>query len=375
MQTYNVSEICPVTESLEAYMSECLNDPSVQRQHLAGAGAIHILEKKLQGFYNKKFAVVFSNATSALQTLALALELNNAEVLTSPINWGGSIAPFLLHGNKLRFVAYDPLTLNLCAGDLFAARSTRTKAVLSVDYNGVPADSKTIREFCEQHDLIYISDSAQSFGAFRDGYPAGFFADVIVLSFSPSKSLFAGEGGAILTDDDNIYQKVLWFSQHPSRQKSVLGLSNYNEYAPINGRMNPLASVLLSLTFNVAISKLVRYQQTCFELIQKLAAERLITAPYYLDRPEASTYFRISLELTPSASNEKVNLFLKQLDLPFVATESTVRLIPFDPSFVKQFNGRFSCSKSLRCLRRKNPTIRRIALHNSDGSSLKGKDN
>jgi len=362
---YNVSETHPVTESLEAYMSECLNDPSLQRQHLAGAGAIHILEKKLQGFYNKKFAVVFSNATSALQTLALALDLNNSELITSPINWGGSIAPFLLHGNKLRFVAYDPLTLNLCASDLIAGRTTRTKAVLSVDYNGVPADSKTIKQFCEQHNLIYISDSAQSLGAFRDGHPAGFFADVIVLSFSPGKSIFAGEGGAVLTDDEKIYQRVLWFSQHPSRQKAVAGLSNYNEYTPINGRMNPLAAILLCETFDINLNRLKQRQQKSFTLLQKLAHARLVTSPCYLDRAEASTYFNISLELNPSATVAMVNSFLKQQDHLFVAREDSVRLIPFDPSFVRQFRGRFSYTRSLKDLRRKECSIHRITLHNS----------
>lgn len=362
---YNVSEIRPVTESLEAYMSECLNNPSLQRQHLAGAGAIHTLEKKLQGFYNKKFAVVFSNATSALQTLALALDLNNAEVITTPINWGGSIAPFLLHGNKLRFVAYDPLTLNLCAGDLFAARTTRTKAVLSVDYNGIPANSKTIKEFCGEHNLIYISDSAQSLGAFRDGFPAGFFADAIALSFSPSKSLFAGEGGAVLTNDEKIYQKVLWFSQHPSRQKSVLGLSSYNEYAPINGRMNPLAVILLCETFDLALERLKQQQKMCFELIQKLAHAGFVASPFYIDRPEASTYFNIGLELNPSVNVEMVNSFLKQQNHPFVARVAPIRLIPFDPSFVRQFKGRFSCTASLRDLRRKDHSAERITLHNS----------
>lgn len=98
-----------------------------------------------------------------------------------------------------------------------------TKAVLSVDYNGTPADSKTIKDFCSTNNLIYISDSAQSFGAFRDNKPGGYFADYIVLSFGPGKSLFGGEGGAILTDDENIYEKIIWLTQHPLRQKKTFG--------------------------------------------------------------------------------------------------------------------------------------------------------
>jgi perosamine synthetase len=375
MQMFDAAELNRVSQSLQAYISGCLADPSLQQQHLAGAGPIHLLERKLQDFYQKKFAVVFSSATAAMQTLALALDLKNAEIITSPINWGGSIAPFLLHGNKLRFAAYDPLTLNLCASDLIAGRTARTKAVLSVDYNGVPADSKTIKEFCEKHNLIYISDSAQSLGAFRDGYPAGFFADVIVLSFSPGKSIFAGEGGAVLTDDEEIYQRILWFSQHPSRQKAVSGLSNYNEYAPINGRMNPLAAILLYETFDAKLSGLKIRQHKSFALIQDLTHARLVTSPCYLDRAEASTYFNISLELNPSATVEMVNSFLKQQGHPFVAREDSVRLIPFDPSFVRQFRGWFSYTRCLEDLRRKECSIQRITLHNSPVLSCRGKDN
>lgn len=359
------TEICRVTNLLQAYLEGCLNDPSLQHQHLSGAGPIYLLERRLQNYYNKRFAIVFPSATAALQTLSLALDLKNAELITSPINWGGSISPFLLHGDKICFASYDPVTLNLSVRDLPLARTSRTQALLSVDYNGMPADSWSIKQFCEQHDIFYISDSAQSLGAFRDGHPAGYFADAIVLSFSPAKSLFAGEGGAVLTDDENIYQKVIWISQHPSRQKAVLGLSNYNAYAPINGRMNPLAAILLNATFDHAIASLKKYQEICFALIQELAAAGLVVMPECINKPDASTFFNISLELNPSVSIEMANLFLKQQNYPFVARETSVRLIPFDPSFIRQFKGRFSCTKSLRNQRNKEQTTKRITLHDS----------
>jgi len=365
MQTFDHSELCRVLESMQAYMSGCLADPSLQHQHLAGAGPIHTLERKLQDFYQKEFAVLFSSATAALQTLALALDLKNAELITSPINWGGSIAPFLLHGNKIRFTSYDPLTLNLSVNELLSAKTSSTRVVLSVDYNGTPADSRAIKQFCEQHNLTYISDSAQSLGAFRDGHPAGFFADAIVLSFSPGKSIFVGEGGAVLTDDEKIYQKVLWFSQHPSRQKTVGGLSYYNEYAPINGRINPLAAVMLNETFGHSLARLKRYQHICLEMIQYLVQAGLVVSPRLIDRPEASTFFKICLELNPSVNVEMVNSFLKKQMHPFSTRAASVRLIPFDLSFIGQFKGRFSCTKSLRDQQNKEETTRRITLHNS----------
>lgn len=351
-----------------------LSDTTYQQQHLAGAGPIYNLESKLKDFYQKKFVVAFSNATTALQTLAIALDLNDLEVITSPINWGGAISPFLLNGSKLRFASYDPRTLSLSVEDLVNAKTSKSKAVLSVDYNGFSTDSKSIKQFCEKHNLIYINDSAQSLGAYRDGYPSGYFADIIVLSFSSYKSIFGGEGGAILTNKYEFYKKILWISQHPLRQKSVFGLNHYNEYAPINGRMNPLTAILLNHTFDLALKRLRKKQQIIFDIIQELVKDGLVISPYYIRQADESTYFKISLELNSSANIEMVNSFLKLKRYPFIAKEDTVRLIPFDPFFVKQFKGRYSITRSLSVLRKKESFTKRITLINSQIISQMDKD-
>jgi len=333
--------------SLQEYIEGCIRQPSMQLQHLSGAGATHFLEEKLRTYYGKKHAVTFSNATTALQTLCVAIGLNNAEILTSPINWGGSVAPFLFHRNKLRFTSFDPVSLNLALRDLPSAITQKTKAVLSVDFNGTPVDSETVRDFCSLNNLLYISDSAQSLGSFLNGKPAGYYADAIVLSFSPGKSFFAGEGGALITDDDTIYEKSLWYSQHPSRQKTVFGLSNYYDYAPINGRMNPLSAILLNETFEDTYNALKEYQIECFRLIGQLQSHNLIEETPHIPAPSASTFFGLTLKLKKSSSIKQVNEFLKLQNQSFFADEYFPRLIPFEASFRKQFKRRFSCSNAL----------------------------
>lgn len=332
---------------LEGYLSECYNNKTLQHQHLSGAGETYFLEEKLKGYYNKKHALTFCNATTALQTLCIAMDLNNSEILTSPINWGGSISPFVLHRNKLRFTSFDPVSLNLSLRDLPAAITQKTKAVLSVDFNGTPVDSEAIKNICLQNNFLYISDSAQSLGSFLNNKPAGYFADAIVLSFSPGKSFFAGEGGAIITDDDTIYEKLLWFSQHPSRQKTVFGLSNYNDYAPINGRMNPLSAILLNETFEDTFTTLKEYQNKCFRLISLLQANNFVEETPHIPAPSASTFFILSLKLKESSSIMQVTEFLKLQNQPFYAHEYFPRIIPYEASFRKQFRRRFSCSNAL----------------------------
>lgn len=342
-----MQNISHISKKIEKYISTCFTNTNVQFQHLSGAGATYFLEDKLRSYYKKKYAVTFCNATTALQTVCLALNLNNAEILTSPINWGGSISPFLLHRNNFRFTSFDTVSLNLSLSDLPSAITPKTKAVLSVDYNGIPVDSQAIKSFCTQNNLMYISDCSQSLGSFFNDKPAGYFADAIVLSFSPGKSFFAGEGGAVITDDDAIYEKLLFYSQHPSRQKAVFGLSNYNEYAPINGRLNPLSAIILNETFEASYAKLKNYQVKCFQLILQLQKEQLIEATPHISAPASSTFFSFSLQLKPSVKIEQVNEFLLKQNQPFNAIASFPKLIPFDNLFRKQFKGRYSCSASL----------------------------
>jgi len=334
-------------DSLQGYIEGCFQQPSMQHQHLSGAGATHFLEEKLRAYYNKKYAVTFCSATTALQALCIALELYKTEILTSPINWGGSVSPFLLHKNKLRFSSFDPVSLNLSLSDLSLAITHQTKAVLSVDYNGTPADSQAIKSFCSQNNLIYISDSAQSLGSFLNNKPAGYYADAIVLSFSPGKSFFAGEGGAVITDDDTIFEKLLWYSQHPSKQKSVLGLSNFNEYAPINGRMNPFSAILLNATFEASFTKLKNFQAKHFQSLSLLQKVKLIEPTPHISTPSSSSFFNFSLQLKPKVEIEQVNDFLQRQNQPFTAISSSLNLIPFDVMFRKQFRRKYSCSEYL----------------------------
>lgn len=335
-------------KELSHYLEECRTNISLQQMHLSGAGVTYLLERKLCNYYKKKFALCFSNGTTALHAICLAMDLKNSEIISSPINWGGSIAPFLLHKNKIRFTSFNELSLNLSINDLVNAITSNTKAVLSVDFNGTPVDSHKIKNVCENHGLFYISDSAQSFGAYFMNKPAGFFADVIVLSFSAGKSVFAGEGGAILTDREDLYEKLLWYSQHPLKQKSILGLSSFNEYSPLNGRMNPLSAILLNETFEQNLEKLKVSQKQHFYLVKKLTEEGFIEKPKQISSFYASTYFNLIFRLKRSSNLQKLNQFFQKAKLPFEAAPAIIKLIPFEKIFQKQFKDNFNCTERLK---------------------------
>jgi dTDP-4-amino-4,6-dideoxygalactose transaminase len=357
MQMYKM-EMNNVIASLQGYIESCFQQSSMQSQHLSGAGATYLFEQKLKDYYNKKYIITYCNATTALQALCLALDLTNTEILTSPINWGGAVAPFLLHQNKLRFSAFDPVSLNLSPDDLSQSVTPKSKTVLSVDFNGIAVDSESIKKRCIENNLIYISDSSQSFGAFFKDKPAGYYADAVVLSFTAGKTVYGGEGGAVVTNDDQIYENLIFYSMHPMRQKSVLGLSNYNKYTPINGRLNPLSAILLNESFQFSLDNLRKYQSKCFNLLTLLQENNMVDeeTKHSFKNFQSSTFFNFTLPFKPGLNDKIISKFLKDSNQPFVAVDSNLYLIPFESQFRKQYRGSFSCSEHL--LNQKSETFR-----------------
>lgn len=335
-----------LADKFDKYFNDCLKNPLSQFQHLSGSGATYELEQKLKKHYSKKYAVTFSNCTTAMLTLCHSLNLKNKEVITTPLNWGGSISPIIFSGSKIIFSSIDQKSLNLNPSYLVNSLSSKTKAVLSVDYNGIPADSKQIKEFCKSNNLYYISDSAQSFGATRDQRPAGYFADFIVLSFGPGKSLFGGEGGAILTNDQEVYEKLIWYSQHPLRQKKTFGPDTYNEYTPINGRLNPLSALMLNELFYDYLEKIKTHQIRSYELLYLLRKNKFIHLPKQISQYNNSTYFKLQYLLFKNIKIKNINDFLKNNNFNFEATQYKPNLIPLDKMFIRQFKNKYLSNKS-----------------------------
>ena len=337
----------PLLKQIEAYIEGCVLHPSIQMQHLSGAGATHLLEEKLCSYFSKKYAITFCNATTALLALSASMEIKECEVLSTPFTWGGSISPFLFCGNAVIFGAVENDTLNLDPNKLLTVLSNKTKVILSSDFNGMPANSEIIKNFCSEHGLFYISDSAQSLGSYRGDKPAGYFADATVISFSPGKTFFGGEGGAIITDDPELHEKLIWYSQHPARQKKYFGLSGYNEYAPLNGRLNPLSAILLTQLFEAYEKKIIEHQTKYYNVVSQLQKQDLIILPEQLIKFNCSTYFNLTLRLSEKVKIKDVKSYLIDNGFSFQVDAIEPNCIPFDKIFKKQFAKRFLTSALL----------------------------
>jgi perosamine synthetase len=280
-------------DAVTEYLQQARSSDALQQISLMGTGAVASLEEKLEQHYGVKYALCVSNATVGLWALAQALDLGGSEFVTTPYTYGASVAGFLQLGCQPIFADIDPHTLTLDPEAVRQVITPDTKAILAVDIFGVPCDASALRALADEYGVWYLADAAQSLGAYRDGLPASSLADALVVSFTFGKSVFAGEGGAVLTDNFEIYQKLLWWTQHPMRQRRDLGLDLDNEFA-INCRIHPLAAVWADAIFEEALEAINEHRSRSFAQIDALNEIGLNESISFQEQDILPSFFRIS---------------------------------------------------------------------------------
>lgn len=337
------------------YLRLSFDDVAVQQSHCAASsGAVVELEGKLRQHYRMKHALCVSNATTALYVLGLALELKDCDFVTTPLTYGATIAGMLLLGNRPRFADTDAQTMTLEPDSAARAITPATKAIISVDMFGVPADSRSLRRIADERGLWLISDSSQSLGATRDGMPAGVFADALVVSFTAGKTLFAGEGGAIVTNNSGLYEKLVYWSQHPLRQRLELGLHLDNEFA-FNARISPLSAVWANAMFVAALKKL-RLLQKEYRCIIGLLNKSGLTEPIdFTNGKIESAYFRLVASWKDGPREDPLTGFLLNHGIKAAIEPLPVRLLYKQPFVLaRRLDGEesFDCANAEMCVRK-----------------------
>ena len=167
------------------------------------------LEQKLCEITEAKYAVVVSNGTAALHLAAMAAGITEGdEVIVSSITFAASANCVLYCGGTPVFEDINPNTYNIDQSEIRNLITPKTKAIVAVDFTGQAVELNEIREICKEHNLILIEDAAHSIGTYYDGKPVGSIADMTTFSFHPVKTVTGGEGGAITTNDEELYKKL-----------------------------------------------------------------------------------------------------------------------------------------------------------------------
>ncbi|MBQ0027883.1 MAG: aminotransferase class I/II-fold pyridoxal phosphate-dependent enzyme, partial [Lachnospiraceae bacterium] len=173
------------------------------------------LEKKLCDITGAKYAVACANGTAALHIAAMAAGLKAGdEMITTPITFAASANCALYVGATPVFADIDPDTYNISPAAVEEKITDRTKAVVAVDYTGQAVELNRLKQICEKHNLVLIEDGAHSIGTVYDGRGVGSIADMTTFSFHPVKTVTGGEGGAVMTNSEELYQKLLLARSH-----------------------------------------------------------------------------------------------------------------------------------------------------------------
>jgi perosamine synthetase len=160
-------------------------------------------------------AVAVNSGTAALHAATAAIGIEPAdEVIVPAISFVASANCVLYRGGKPVFADIGRDTMNIDPADVIRKITKRTKAIVAVDFAGHPCDHDELRDIAATHNLRIISDAAHSLGATYRGRNVGTLQDITALSFHPVKIVTTGEGGALLTDNDDLAKRARSFRHH-----------------------------------------------------------------------------------------------------------------------------------------------------------------
>ena len=172
-------------------------------------------EDALYSYIGCRHCVAVNSGTSALDIAVQSLDLpKGSEIITTPFTFVATSNAIIYNGLKPVFADICSDTFNIDPDSIQKKITKNTRAIIYVDYAGQPCDIKAIKDIADEFDLYLIEDACHALGAEYDGKKVGNFADMTVFSFHPVKHITTGEGGAVVTNNRELYDKLLLLRSH-----------------------------------------------------------------------------------------------------------------------------------------------------------------
>jgi perosamine synthetase len=205
-------------------------------------------EEMLSGYVGTKYALVFNSGTSALHAVLLAYGIGAGdEVIVPSFTFIATSNAPLFVGAKPVFADVEEKTFGLDPQDVTRKITARTKAIIPIHYGGCPCLIGELRNIAGEHNLILIEDAAESLGATVRGRRVGSFGSAGILSFCSNKIISTGEGGAVVTDSPEIYERLKLIRSHGRVENSnYFSSTEYMDYVTLgyNFRMSDITAAL-----------------------------------------------------------------------------------------------------------------------------------
>jgi len=198
--------IIPVNEPLLDGKEKQLLAECIETGWISSEGPfVREFEQKFAARMQRKHGVAVCNGTAAIDAVIEALDIGKGdEVILPTFTIISCIAQLVRNGAKPVLVDSDPVTWNMDSSQIEAKITSRTRAIMIVHTFGLPVDVYPILDIAKRHGLKVIEDAAEMHGQTYKGRPCGSFGDISIFSFYANKHITTGEGGMILTDDDQL---------------------------------------------------------------------------------------------------------------------------------------------------------------------------
>lgn len=212
----------PIRDTFLSYGKQWIDEEDINSvinvlkgDYLTTGPYVKAFEKAVANYVGTKYAVAVSNGTAALHMACYAAGISEGdEVLVTPMTFVASANCILYCGGKPIFVDIDPKTYNIDVNKIEEKITSKTRAIIPVDFTGQSVDMDKIKEIAERHNLTIIEDGAHALGSEYKGKKVGNIADMTEFSFHPVKPITTGEGGVVVTNNEELYNKMMLFRTH-----------------------------------------------------------------------------------------------------------------------------------------------------------------
>ena len=219
------------------YVTQCVKSNWISSQ----GPFVKKFEQDFAAYHNIPFALTTSNGTTALHLALVGLGIVPGDEVIVPVSTFGASANAVIHAGAV------PVFVDICSDTwcidaelIEQALTPQTKAIMPVHLYGHPANMRKIMDIAQKHNLLVIEDCAESLGAFAGGKATGTFGHAGCFSFFSNKVITTGEGGMVITSDEQAYKKMTQYRDHgtsPTRKY-------WHEFPGFNYRLTNLQSAI-----------------------------------------------------------------------------------------------------------------------------------
>ena len=282
-----------------------------------GGAEVDEFETSLAAYVGRKHCVSCGNGTDALMLVALAYGIGAGDAVFCPdMTFIASVEPFCMLGATPIFVDIDEKSYNIDPPKLEEAvvrvkqeGKYKPKAVVMVDFLGIPADYEKVQAICKTHGLLLIEDAAQGIGAKYQGKMCGSLGDISCTSFFPSKPLGCyGDGGAVFTDSDEIAEVLRSYKVHGK------GSSKYdNIRVGVNSRLDTIQAAVLLAKLDVLEEEMERRQEIAARYDE--AFRDVLQIPH-VEQGNRCSYAQYVMLAKDTVERDKILAAMKEADIP-----------------------------------------------------------